>query len=210
MDCCSFARSALVDLYARWALRPYKAITKSRKRIEKGWAGRATEVTELQAQNPASPRNPRRRRRLLRAIPRYPSFLPSGAGSIAPWTPHRSRLLEAVASSAAPRPPQGAEWAHRSRLRAGSAPSTLTSNRRRGRGPGCRSWPSSPSSCSDASSSSRPRTSGTPTTPSATGSPSTARGIQRYGTMRHALPHLSVRVLCFLGLGVAEAMCTAD
>ena len=126
------------------------------------------------------------------AIPPPSSRLPPGpgAGSTTPWTPQGSHLPEAVASNAAPRPPRGAEGGHRSRLHAGSAPpSTPTSTRRRGRGPGCRSWPSSPSSCSGASSSSRPRTSGTPTTPSATGSPLTARGIQRYGTVRHALSH---------------------
>ena len=152
-------------------------------------------------QNPESPRNPRRRRRLLRPIPRYPppsSRLPPGAGSTTPWTPHGSRSPEAVSSSAAPRPPRGAEGGHRTRLRAGSPPSTPTSTRRRGRGPGCRSWPSSPSSRSGASSFSRPRTSGTPTTPSATGFALMAREIQRYGTARHALSHSLCECFAFL------------
>ena len=142
---------------------------------------------ERQAQNPASPppRNPRPRRR-LRSIPQFsPPPPPVHAESATyAWTQRGSR--SPAASSAAPRRPRGPEWSHRSSLRAGSVPSTPMSTRSRGRGPGCRRWLSSPSCCSGASSSCRPRTSGTPTTRTATGSPSTARATRRYGTARQA------------------------
>lgn len=66
-------------------------------------------------------------------------------------------------------------------LPAGSASSTATSTRPPGRGRRCRSWPSPPSWCSGASSSSPPPTSATPPIPSGTGSPSTARATRWYG-----------------------------
>jgi hypothetical protein len=120
---------------------------------------------------------------------------------LASWTPRESRS-PVVACSAAQRlqPPRGAEG--RRSLRADSAPSTSTSTRRRGRGPWCKNWPSSPSWCWGASSSFPPRTSATPTTHAAAGSPSTARATPRYGAARHACLTLSsVCVFRLLGVG---------